>query len=57
VTSDKNHVADLDAEQVEEDVEPAVETKMNPQKWVKKRESQVGELDKLKLKTNVLNGD
>jgi len=29
----------------------------NPRKWVKKRESQVGELDKLKLKTAVLHDD
>ena len=30
---------------------------MNPRKWVKKRESQIGELDKLKLKVIVLHDD
>ena len=31
--------------------------KLNPRKWVKKRESQVGELDQLKLKTVILHDD
>jgi len=29
-------------------------TKLNPRKWVKKRESQIGELHKLKLKVVIL---
>jgi len=29
-------------------------TKLNPRKWVKKRESQIGEIDKLKLKVVIL---
>jgi len=49
----------LDAKQVEnisEDVKlfAAIETKMNPQKWVKNREPPVVEVDKLKLRTIVL---
>ena len=52
-------VAALDTEHVEdvnEDVElfAAIGAKMNPRKWMKKRESQIGELDKLKLKLVVL---
>ena len=60
VTPGGDHVAGLDAEQAEEDVElfEGIETKMNPQKWgVNKREYQVGELDKFKLKINVLHGN
>jgi len=39
-----DHVAGLDAEQVEKDVElfAAIGTKMNPRKWVKKYDTQVG---------------
>jgi len=32
----------------------AKETKLNPRKWVKKHESQINELDKLKLKVVIL---
>ena len=32
-------------------------TKLNPRKWVKKCEPQVGELDQPKLKTDVLHGN
>jgi len=54
----KNRVAILDAEQVEDvELPAAIGTKMNSRKWVKKRESQVGKLDELKLKTVVLHGD
>jgi len=42
----------MDTEQVE--LCAAKETMLNPQKWVKKYESQIGELDKLKLKDIVL---
>jgi len=54
-----DHVAVLDAEDIIEDVElfVAIGTKMNLRKWVKKSESQVGEIDQLKLKTDVLHGD
>jgi len=59
VTSDGDRVASFDAEQVE-DIDENVKlftvigTKIRPRKWVKKHESQVGECDKLKLKTIVL---
>jgi len=59
VTPGEDHVASFDAEQVEhidENVKlfKAIKTKINPRKWVKKHESQVGERDKLKLKVIVL---
>ena len=59
VTSGGDLVASFDAEQVEDIDEnvklfAAIGTKKNPRKWVKKHESQVGERDKLKLKTIVL---
>ena len=38
----------MDTEHVE--LVASNETMLNPQKWVKKRGSQIGELDKLKLK-------
>ena len=53
------HIASFDAEHVE-DIDKNIElfasigTKINPRKWVKKHESQVGEHDKLKLKAVVL---
>ena len=54
----KNHVARVDTEQVEdidENVElfAAIGTKIKPQKWVKKHESQVCDRYKLKLKVVV----
>ena len=54
-----DHVARIDAEQVEdidENVElfAAIGTKIKPQKWVKKHESQVDKRDKLKLKVVVI---
>jgi len=59
VTPDGDHVASFDAEQVEnidENVElyATIGTKIKPQKWVMKYESQVGKRDKLKLKAVVL---
>ena len=56
VTLGGNRVAGLDVEQVEGKVElfAARGIKMNPCKWVKKRESQVDEQDQLKLKTVIL---
>ena len=59
MTPGGDHVAGLDAKQVE-DIEDgarlvtAIEIKINPQKWVKKHESQVCECDKPKLKVVVL---
>jgi len=58
VTPSGDHVTSFDVEQVEdigENVElfAAIETKIKPQKWVKKHESQVGERDKLRLKVIV----
>ena len=55
MTPGRDHVASFDAEQVEdidENVElfAALGTKIKPQKWVKKHESQVCDRDKLKLK-------
>jgi len=52
VTSGGDHVVMMDTEHVE--LFAAKETKLNSQKWVKKYESQVGELDKLKLKVVAL---
>jgi len=59
VTKGGDHVADLDTEDIDEDVElfAAIGTKMNSWKWVKKDESQVGELDQLELKVIVLHDD
>ena len=45
VTPGGDHVVVLNAEQI--DLFAAKESKLNPRKWVKKRESQVGELDQL----------
>ena len=62
VTPGVDHVASFDVEQVE-DIDENVElfavigTKINPRKWVKKHESQVGERDKIKLKVVVLHDD
>ena len=44
----------MDTEQVELIV--AKGTKLNPRKWAKKRESQIDELDKLKLKVVLHDG-
>ena len=54
-----SHVASFDAEQVEdinENVElfAAIGAKVKPHTWVKKRESQARDRDKLKLKVIVL---
>ena len=60
MTPSGDHVADLDAEHLEEKVNLIVARaiKLNLQKWVvKKRKSQVSELDHLKLKTVVLHDD
>ena len=59
VTPGGDHVASFDSEQVEDIDEnvklfAAIRTKINPRKWVKKHESQVGEHDKLKLKAIIL---
>jgi len=59
VTSGGDHVARVDAEQVEdidENVElfAAIGTKVTPRSWVKKHESQACVLNKLKLKAVVL---
>jgi len=59
VTPGGDHIATFDVEQVEnidENVElfAVIGTKINPQKRVKKHESQVGERDKLKLKVVIL---
>ena len=55
VTLGGDHVALLDVEQV--DLFTTKGAKLNPWKWVKKRGSQVGELDQLKLKIVALHGD
>jgi len=59
VTTGGDLVTNLNAENIDKDVElfTAIGTKMNPQKWVKKHESQVGELDQFKLKTVALHDD
>jgi len=54
-----DHVANFDAEQIEDINEnvklfAAIETKINPWRWVKKHESQIDDRDKLKLKASVL---
>ena len=57
VTPSEDKVTNLDVAWIERKVDlvAAEETKMNPQKWVvKKRESQISELDQLKLKAVVL---
>ena len=59
VTPDGDHVARVDAEQVEdidENVElfAAIGAKLKPRKWVKKHESQACDRDKLKLKAVIL---
>ena len=59
VTPSGDHVANFDAEQIEdinENVElfVAIRTKIKSRKWMKKHESQVGEHDKLKLKAVAL---
>ena len=59
VTPDGDHIASFDTEQVEDIDENvklfvAIGSKINPWKWVKKNESQIGERDKLKLKVIVL---
>ena len=59
VTPGGDHVAKVDAKQVEEIVEDvelfaAIRTKVKPRLWVKKHESQVCDRDKLKLKAVVL---
>ena len=55
VTLGGDHVGIMDIEQVE--LVAAKRIKLNPQKWVKKLESQIGELDKLKLKAIFLHDD
>ena len=61
MTRGRDHVAGLDAEHVEQKVVyliAARRTKKNPQKSImKKRVSQVDELDKLQLKTILLHDD
>ena len=53
-----DHLVVLDTEQVEQiELITVKRTKMNPQQWVKKRGSQVGELYQLKLKIVVLYDD
>ena len=59
VTPGGDHIASFDVEQVEdidENVElfAAIRTKIKPQKWVKKYESQACDRDKLKLKVVLL---
>jgi len=59
VTLGGDHIAGFDIEQVEDIDEnvalfAATGSKINPWKWVKKYECQVGERDKLKLKAVVL---
>ena len=59
VTLGENHVASFDTKQVEDIDEnvklfAAIGTKINPWRWVKKHEPQVGDRDKLKLKAVVL---
>jgi len=59
VTPGEDHIASFDAEQVEDidvniELFAAIGTKINPRKWVKEHESQVGEYDKLKLRAVVL---
>jgi len=55
VTLGGDQVAIIDTEQVE--LVATKGTKLNPRKWVKKYESQIGELDKLKIKAVVLHDD
>jgi len=52
MTPSEDHVVVIDTEQVE--LVATKETKLDPRKWVKKHESQSGELDKLKLKVVIL---
>ena len=52
VIPDEDHVVMINTKHVE--LFATKGTKLNPWKWVKKRESQIGELDKLKLKTVIL---
>ena len=59
VTPGGDHVARVDAEQVEDIVEDvelfvAIGTKVKPRSWIKKHESQACDCDKLKLKAVVL---
>jgi len=59
VTPSGDHVTSFDTKQVEdidENVElfAAIITKIKPQKWVKKHESEISERDKLKLKAVIL---
>jgi len=58
VTPNGDHITSFDAEQVDVDENvnlfATIETKINPRKWVKKHETQVGERDKFKLKVVVL---
>jgi len=52
MTPSGDHVATTDTKYVE--LVAAKDTKLNPKKWVKKHESQIGKSDKLKLKAVVL---
>ena len=59
VTPGEDHVARVDAEQVEDvdknvELSVAIGTKVKPRTWVKKHESHVYDRDKLKLKAVVL---
>ena len=59
VTPGEDHVANFDAEQVEDIDENfklfvAIGTKVKPRTWVKKHETQACDRDKLKLKAVVL---
>ena len=59
VTPGENHVARVDAEQVEDidqnvELFAAIGTKVKSRSWVKKHESQACDRDKLKLKVVVL---
>ena len=55
VTPCGDRIVVLDVEPV--DLIAVKETKLNPRKWVKRRESQVGEIDQLKLKMVVFHND
>jgi len=52
VTPGGDHVVVMDTEHVE--LIGAKEIKLNPRKWVKKHESQIAEIDNLKLKVVIL---
>ena len=55
MTPSGHHVAMMDAEQAK--LVAAKGIKLNPREWVKKRDSQIGEIDKLNLKLIALHDD